>query len=453
MGSPAEKDASRARSGSASADRPCFRSNRPDPPAHPAASATDGAHSLPTPQPTGARTIALGLSQNALARRANLLAGLASGGLTRTEIKRYEHGGRRPVDWLPFIAGALGMSSDELTGVTDPIDAVLADLEVDVGMAIDRRTFLTDSGGLALSALPVSPNSPVPPEAVDYFRDRLDGHWREDAVQGPRHRATVTAQFKVLEHVAGRATGSVRRELWQTAAAWSGLATWLCQDAGQMSRAAAWSVRTLELSHRAHDAQLVAHALANRAMLDTDIGDGPTTVEMATAALEGNGLCAKVRVQALQQAAHGHALLGDRAAVDHALDSALPLIDQMDDPYGWGNAPHTSSYLEIQRATCYTRLGLGAEAVRLWDQVQGSASRRNSGVFTARYARSLAAARRPEEAVIALEAAIEVVAEVESARLRREVRTAAAALSPWQHDGPGRRAHELLGSIGLTAHE
>ncbi|MGW7521437.1 helix-turn-helix domain-containing protein, partial [Streptomyces sp. NPDC054796] len=361
------------------------------------------------------RRIALGLSQNALARRANLLAGLASGGLTRTEIKRYERAGRRPTEWLPFIAGALGMSPDELKGVTDPIDAVLADLEVDVGMAIDRRTFLTDSSGLLTAVLPSGMNSSshVPPETVGFFRERLDGHWRDDAMQGPMRRAIAVAQYRVLEYVASRAGGAVRRELWKTATAWAGLVTWLCQDAGQMRLACNWGARTLELAHRAHDQQLVAHAMANRSMIDMDRGDGQATVEMATAALGNSGLCAKVRAQALQQAAHGYALIGDRAATDEHLDRAEPELARIDDEYPWGNALRTPLYLEIQRATCYTRLGLGAEAVRLWDQVLDSAPRRNSGVFSARYARSLATARRPEEAVTALEAAIQVAAEVE----------------------------------------
>ncbi|MET7902634.1 helix-turn-helix transcriptional regulator [Streptomyces sp. NPDC005355] len=399
----------------------------------------------------------LGMGQGQLAVKVNHLAGLASGGLTRNEISRYERGLRKPHDWLPFIARALGVSISWLTGAPAPAPLALTDaltqLEQDLGMMIDRRTFLTDSGGLALSVIPSGNRSlkAVPPEAVRYFRRQLDGLWRADAAQSPRQLIpTAAAQFQIVAHLAANSQGDLRRRLWQTAAAFTGLVTWLYQDAGQLDHASTWGTRTLELAHRAHDKQLVAHALANRAMVEMDIGDGPTTVEMASAALaDERQLCAKVKVQALQQAAHGHALVGDRRTCDRLLDRAGQLIDRIDDDHPWGNATRTPLYLEIQRATCYSRMQLGAEAVRLWDQVMPSAEWRNSGVFAARQAAALADSRRPDEAAVALEAAVHVAEEVESARLRGELTTAWKRLAPWHHAPQGQAVHALFDGIGL----
>ncbi|MEV0282195.1 Twin-arginine translocation pathway signal [Streptomyces sp. NPDC050610] len=326
-------------------------------------------------------------------------------------------------------------------------------------MTIDRRTFLVDSGAVAMMAVaPVRglSSKAVPPESAEYFRCRLEEFWQADAAQSPRQLIpSAVAQFQVNAHLAASAEGGLRQQLWRTAAAFTGLITWLYQDAGQLDRASIWGTRTLEMAHRAADSQLIAHALANRAMVDMDHGDGPATVELATAALVGErSLCAKVKIQALQQAAHGYALVGDRSTCDQLLDRAARFIGRIDDDHPWGNAARTPLYLEVQRATCYTRMRLGEEAVRLWEQVLPSAEWRNSGVFAARHAAALADGGRPDEAAAALNPAVRVAAQVDSARLRRELTTAWQGLSPWHHAPPGRAVRTLFDGIGLgTARE
>lgn len=66
------------------------------------------------------RRTELGMGQGQLAAKVNQLAGLTSGGLTRNEISRYERGLRKPHDWLPLIARALGVSIGWLTGAPAP---------------------------------------------------------------------------------------------------------------------------------------------------------------------------------------------------------------------------------------------------------------------------------------------------------------------------------------------
>lgn len=405
------------------------------------------------------RRIDLGMGQGQLAKRVNQFAGLASGRLTRNEISRYERGVRTPHDWLPFIARALGVSVSWLTGQPAPAPVALTDalhqFEQGVGLTIDRRTFLADSSGLALTVVTAesSPPRPVPPESVAYFRKQIDTLWEADAVHSPRALlAPATAQFHIATHLAANSRGDLRGQLWKMAAALAGLITWLHQDIGQLDQAASWGTRTLELAHRSHDRHLVAHALTNRAMVAMDAGDGPTTVELALAALadDERHLCAKVRVQALQQAAHGYALTGDRDSCDRLLDRADTLVASIDDDHPWGNATKSPRYVETQRATCYSRMRLGPEAVRLWDQVVPAAEWRNAGVFAARKAAALADSRQPEAATAALEDAVRVTEQVDSARLQRELRLAWTRLSPWHGTPLTEPVRTVFADAGLS---
>jgi hypothetical protein len=74
---------------------------------------------------------------------------------------------------------------------------------------------------------------------------------------------------------------------------------------------------------------------------------------------------AKCRILALQHQAHGHAMLGDRAAADRLLDTASATTGRVDD--GQNARRRTPHYVEVQRATCYGRTGdpRGAAADRV----------------------------------------------------------------------------------------
>ncbi|GAA3897915.1 hypothetical protein GCM10022244_05300 [Streptomyces gulbargensis] len=143
--------------------------------------------------------------------------------------------------------------------------------------------------------------------------------------------------------------------------------------------------------------------MVNSAVVRTDLGDGVGVVDLCEAALEDDRAVPKIRVMAMQQQAHGASLLRDRAAVDRLIDGADRLLPQVDDDLPWGNAcRRTPGYLKVQCATCYGRLGLGAEASDLWDQVLAAVpgtARRDRGIYMARHATAAASAREPEQAV------------------------------------------------------
>ncbi|MFG3253678.1 helix-turn-helix transcriptional regulator [Streptomyces sp. NPDC048172] len=372
---------------------------------------------------------ACGYTQEALAESMHVAVSTVGG---------WERGTASPQPWqCPRLCRLLDLTVGELAAMLD--DAAGGD-------AVDRRTFLADAGALtAAAALPPPPGTAA--EVHAYYRDQYAAHCRADAVLGPRRvLPAATAQAHGLEELATGASGSDRQRLWQLSAAYAGLITWLHQSAGVVDEAHHWAGRSMELSQRGRERQLAAHTVVNRAMLDTDRRDGPATIDLAATVLDDSrALAPKVRVQALQQAAHGYALSGERERVDALLDEAARLAPRIDDDYPWAVATRGPHYVEAQRATCYSRLRLGAEAGDLWDDVLSDPKlpSRDRPVFQVRHCIALADAREPERAVVVLTEALRSDA-VGSPRFLAELREAWEALRPWHRSTPGRQARRLL---------
>lgn len=356
----------------------------------------------------------------------------------------------------PAAPGLLDLSPGGGAGpVADPY-RVIANIGEVVIVAIDRRTFLAGSGAGFLvggNVMPLASYQRVAPEAIEHLAAQLDGYYRADAALGPHTVIpSVLVQQELIRQFLRVASGSARHALLRTSVAYAGLTTWLYQDAGDLATASHWANQALELAHRVGDTQLVRHALTNKAMICTDQQDGPGTLDLTSAALaDENALCAKVRVQAMQQTAHGYALIGDRRGTDYALDKAAALLSRVDDDYPWFNAcRRTPGYIDVQRATCYNRLGLGREALPLWEQVISAlpvTARRDKGVYRARQAVALAQTGDPEAAADAVAQAVTVAQETSSARLRQELHGVWHHLTPWHDHETGHEVKALLATL------
>ncbi|WP_326644071.1 hypothetical protein OG884_09180 [Streptosporangium sp. NBC_01755] len=348
-------------------------------------------------------------------------------------IKAYEAGHNRPGDpYRVLYARAFGIPEAELFR--------------------EERQVVTGAIPTFARAFPASPNRYVAPELVDYFCLQLLSHYAADAFLGPRHLiGTVVVQYQSIAELAGQAKGEVQRELLRLGAGFAAFAGWLCQDAGVTDQAALWLNANLEMAHRAQDAQLISHALTNKAMLAVDLGDASAVIDLTAAALSNRaGLMPKTQVLALQQRAHGYALAADRTRCDALLDEAATLIDDIDDDHMWGNACRTPNYVEIQRATCYGRLGLNADAVTLWDQILPSmpaTARRDIGVFLARQGAALAAIPDPERATEVASKAIELLRQTGSVRQRAELIAMPARMGAWVKTAKGREMTEMLANV------
>ncbi|MGW6457021.1 Twin-arginine translocation pathway signal [Streptomyces sp. NPDC055078] len=316
---------------------------------------------------------------------------------------------------------------------------------------VKRRAFVSVTAA-ALATGPVTPQH-VDPALITYFQEQLEGHYRADMLLGPHDLiGTVSAQYQLIDKLVRSAKGETRRGLLKVGAAYAALVGWLYQDAGDMDGASFWRGVTQEIAMRARDPHLIGYSLINQAQVRTDLGDGPAVIDLCEAALDdADRLAPKVRVMSLQQQAHGASLIGDRTAVDRLIDEAGRHLPRVDDDLPWGNAcRRTPGYLEVQRATCYGRLGLGTEAMSLWSQVltvvPGTA-RRDRGVYLARHATAAAAAQEPDQALEIARTVADIAIETRSARLRREMVALERAMRPW-HDAPvGRDLAEVLASV------
>ncbi len=316
------------------------------------------------------------------------------------------------------------------------------------GNEVNRRAFVSVTAA-ALTSGPVTDRH-VDPALIQYFQSQLEGHYRADMLLGPHDLiGTVSAQYELIDRLVRAAKGETRRGLLSVGVAYAALVGWLYQDAGDLGGASFWRGITQEIAMRSRDPQLIGYSLVNQAQVRTDLGDGHGVIDLCEATLEIAGVLApKVRVMALQQQAYGASLIGDRPAVDRLLDEADQLLDRVDDDLPWGNAcRRTPGYLEVQRATCYGRLGLGAEADGLWAQLLGivpTTARRDRGVYLARYATAAATAQQPEKAVEDVREAVRIAVDTGSVRIGRELKSLRRAMRPW-HDAPiGQELDDVL---------
>jgi hypothetical protein len=110
----------------------------------------------------------------------------------------------------------------------------------------------------------------------------------------------------------------------------------------------------------------------------------------------------------------------------------------------------TNGYVEVQRATCYGRLGLADDAERLWQQIIPAAptsARRDVGVWSARHAVAAARQGEPERAVELARHATALAVETGSARARRELAAVATAMAPWRTHPVSRDLAEALAPL------
>jgi hypothetical protein len=190
-------------------------------------------------------------------------------------------------------------------------------------------------------------------------------------------------------------------------------------------------------------------------MVCIDLSDGQGAVALADAAASSAPeLAPKAQVMALQHAAHGHALLGNRSEVDRLLDEMHATLDQMaadDHPWG-GDRLHRppADVVDTQRATCYGRLNLGTQAAALWSRLRRNwrpEERRDTGIHSSRHITALLDAGEPAEAARFAADDVELLNQTSSARMRRELVQLNDKAMQWSTTRPGR---DLLATLAAT---
>jgi tetratricopeptide (TPR) repeat protein len=323
--------------------------------------------------------------------------------------------------------------------------------------ALGRRGFTLLAGSALVAGLAGTGRARhVDPALVSYFDGQLKGHYHADMLLGSGALiGTVASQCEVIAQLVDAADGSTRQRMAKVGSSFAAFAAWLWLDAGDPVAAMRCHDAALELAHRCGERDAVACALVDRAMAFTDLGNAAAVIDLCQAALvDARHLSPEVQVFALQQQAHGASLHGDRRQVDLLLGQAGRLVDQIDIEE-WGTAcRRTDGYVEVQRATCYGRLGMADDADRLWQQIIPAAppsARRDVGVWSARHAVAAARQGEPERAVELARHATAFAVETGSARARRELAAVAAAMTPWRAHPVGQDLAEVL--TPLTTNE
>ncbi|MBP2334691.1 transcriptional regulator with XRE-family HTH domain [Saccharothrix coeruleofusca] len=276
------------------------------------------------------------------------------------------------------------------------------------------------------------------PDLVDHLREQWHLLVKTDNLFGPRFAlGSVHEHLRLLAGLARSARGAARREIVRLAAQYAESAAWLHEDAGEPSAAHHWTGRAMEWSHEADDRLMLAWTLFRRSQQATAGNDPAGTLGMAEAAhRDGPALPAPMRAAITQQQAHGHALDGDALTAQKTLDQAHAWAAA--DTQGEARSGHgsfcTASYIELQRAHCWLRLGQPRKAVDLYEAVLPSLPvvyRRDRGSALSRFAMASTAVGEPERAAHLADEALDIAHSSGSVRTKHELRGLAAALAPY----------------------
>ncbi|MFE6663881.1 multiprotein-bridging factor 1 family protein [Streptomyces sp. NPDC057697] len=346
-------------------------------------------------------------------------------------------------DTAAALRAAFGLCPEHL-GFPPPPGHPARSRRAEEGPSMERRSFPAAGSVAALGVVSPTDLRPrdIDPALVGYFYQQLGGHYTADMMLGPRDLiGTVTEQYRLISDLTRAASGTVRKELIQVGVTYAALAGWLHQDAGLWDSTAYWHGIAQMDAQILGNADLTAYILSNTARLRSDLGDGRASVDLCRQGLsERHRLSNRIRVNLMHQQAHGHSLLGERAAVDHLLDEASAVVEVADPSVPWGAVHHNAYFFEVQRATCYGRMGLYEEAQVIWDRINADMppdARRDTGVYLARQAAAYAATGEPEHAVTLAAESAKIAAQTGSARHRKELEALRQSMSRWRNDPIG----------------
>ncbi|WP_240364094.1 hypothetical protein [Streptomyces sp. S1D4-20] len=324
-------------------------------------------------------------------------------------------------------------------------------LQREEGAAVDRRRFLLTG---SVSALPLLPDALGSSRAGPPRPDRMDSelidpvlrHLREmwhmlvrsDNLLGPRHTLQgVHQQLAVLEGLLDSTVPPLRNEVLHLASRYAESAAWLHEDCADQVRASHWTRQAMEWAVEAGDDTMTAWTLFRRAQQATSAGKGAETISLSRAVQRyDHALTPQMRAAALQQEAHGYALMGDEITCHGLIDQAVALAATPEDA-GDGRNGHgdfaTPAYLEGQRAHCWMLLKrperaapiLSASLTELPEVYQ-----RDRGLAHARLAASYALTGEIDQAVTQAHSALAVARLAGSTRTLHETIAAVDALRP-----------------------
>ncbi|MFH9391596.1 tetratricopeptide repeat protein [Streptomyces sp. NPDC017413] len=217
---------------------------------------------------------------------------------------------------------------------------------------------------------------------------------------------------------------------------------WLAHDSGRFDDARSHYAEALATARLAGDAGLEAHAFCNTSFLARDAGRPREAVRAAEAGRRAARTLGSPRLLALLalREAGGRAGLGDRTGCDRAIGRARAAFDR-----GTAAAdPEWMSFfreaeMELLEAQCWSALGDWSRAARHGRRataLQDAHFTRNLALYRAQLTGDLARAGRVDEAAATGHQVLDLLARVQSSRIRGMLAGAARVLEPRAGAGP-----------------
>lgn len=364
--------------------------------------------------------------------------------------KDAEHVAKARTDLAPSTTGEA--ASDE--GIFVP--ARLRDGTV-IFVALDRRAMLRGgvslgaAAALGVGAQPAAASDTAPGLArraqaaaaygatpVEHLRRARRLLIDSDNLLGPGQAIQrVHDHIEAIKILRADSSGEDRRNLMELQTQYAEFLAWLYQDLGDLGRASYWLDRAFQWSHSVGDGDLTSYVMARKAQLAGDSRDVADIVDLAEAAHSMARPRSRLAAIARTYEAVGHALRGNSAASQRAIDDVRNRLDSVvADPSPWG-VWLNEAYVEVHRAQCLEVLGRHDQAADSFASAIAllpEGYHRDRGVYLAREAVARAGAGVPEQAAATGLEALAVAADTGSGRIVNELARLDKALVPRQRD-------------------
>jgi transcriptional regulator with XRE-family HTH domain len=382
----------------------------------------------------------LGWSQSRLAREVCRTAGIAGDPVGRQEISRWETGKRTPREWLPFLAAALGVPVEVLTGPSTPAEPPLPTLADFLPAEDPLESLVTRMGG----RLGVG--------QVDDLAQRVHGlRLADDFMAGgdlirPALRELRKAVRMYREHSYSDLTG---RQLLVQIGELAQIAGWIASDAGQHEEAERIYRLGLSAATQAEDRTLAGNLAGSLAYQLSNTGRELEGLDLSRAALDGAGPDAPPKARALYN--DRVAWAATKAGGSENAQAAMRALGEAgqalaDDSEGveepgylyWVDAGE----LRVMESRVYTELRRPLRAVPLLRGVLGeydATHTREMALYLSWLAVAYADANEPEEAAATAERMLTLSADLSSERTAERGRVVLARLAEFR-DVPEVRA-------------
>jgi tetratricopeptide (TPR) repeat protein len=308
---------------------------------------------------------------------------------------------------------------------------------------------------LAVQA-PSSPNVALPgidlDETVGYLHRAFTEFSTADWLLGPNLvLGTVPEHLSLITQLLAVAHREMRSTLLNLGARYGEFASWLYQDRGRADDAAYWADRAVEWAQQGDNPLMVSYVLTRKSNQASARGDATNAIGLAQAAQRQPKLTHRTFAVAMQQEAYGHALAGDEATSHALLDKAHAEAAASDPNGDEGPGRYCiPSYVEIQRATCWLRLGNPRRAIDLFEvelRRLPRVHRRDRGVYLARLALAHTMESEPEIAAGLGREALDTARATGSGRIIEELRPLQSELARWQDLEAVAPVYQALGML------